>query len=151
MNKIIIALLLSAASLNAAAVEPLGYPGVTWNTIVLSEKVNPDEPTLQMQGIVEQGVDWFYVGKGDKWKFNTYAAVTYAIDNNSGRSYTPQIGFKFNRRYENGSLDLGVRVMNHHGRSSYIADIPGSSIVKTSKGRSVQAYGTFWFDWNLKK
>jgi len=150
MKNIITALLLSAVSISASA-DPLGYPGVTWNTIVLSEKNSPDEPTLQMQGIVEQGIDWFHVGAGDKWKFNTYAAVTYAIDNNHGRSYTPQIGFKFNRRYTNGSLDLGVRLMNHHGQSSSFANIPGSSIVRTSKGTSVQAYGTFWFDWNLKK
>ena len=150
MNKIIIALLLSSASFVAVA-EPIGYPGVTWNTIVLSEKTTPDAPTLQAQGIVEQGIDWFRVGRGEKWTFNTYAAVTYALDNNHNRSYTPQIGFKFNRRYDNGSLDLGVRVMDHHGVSANTANIPGSAVVRTSKGTSVQAYGTFWFDWNLKK
>jgi len=145
-NFLITAFLLASTPL---AAEPLGFPGVTWNTIVLSEKA-PNEPSLQMQGIVEQGVDWFKLG-GDKWKFNTYAAVTYNIDNNGARSYTPQLGLKFNRRYNNGSLDLGVRVLDHHSKSNYVANLPGSSIVQTGRGRSVQAYGTFWFEWNLKK
>jgi len=148
-NAIVAALLLTSTSF-ATAAGPLGYPGVTWNTIVASNKSGVDQPALQMQGIIEQGIDWTHLDVRGKWTLNTYAAVTYSLDSNSARTYTPQIGVKTNRRYDNGSLDLGVRVMDNHGTSK-ANYLPGSPSVSTGKGRSVQAYGTFWFDWNLKK
>lgn len=145
MKKVSLAAALLAAATTAPA-QPLGYPGVVWGTIVYAPTARHGEPTFQTQGIVEQGIDWFRFGN-DKWKFNTYGAVTYVIDDNN-TTFVPQLGMKVNRRFENGSLDLGLRVMSEN------KVVSGSPLVTSSHSErkaTVQLYATYWFDWNLRR
>lgn len=143
MKKLLCVAILAVSGIASAA--PFSYPGNTWGTIVYTgSKVNSGEPHLQVQGIVEQGVDWLRFG--DSWKLNSFVALEYVIDSNA-RTFTPVIGTKVNKRFSNGSLDLGIRVKN---RNQTIG-ITDAGAPVSGRHATVQLYSTFWFDWNLKK
>jgi hypothetical protein len=128
---------------HAAHAEPIAYPGSTWGQLVYPAGLVGEEKTdALLSGRVEQGVDWFRFGE-DKWKFNTYAALGYSVDN-KGLSYynklTPALGLKVSRSFDGGSLDLGVQVI--HERRWKDSD---------SSNSGVQAYANWWFGWDAKK
>ncbi len=143
MKQALLAALLTVAT--TAQAGPIGYPGSTWGTIVVSN-TGPEKPNFQWQGIVEQGVDWFKFAD-DRWRLNTYGAASYSMDMNSiSNTLAPQVGVKINRHFSDGSLDLGLRYVSQHSffSSTTIANTPATTHA------AVQAYATFWFDWNLK-
>lgn len=126
---------------------PIGYPGNTWGTMVYAAKQNDldTSPKWRIEGIVEQGVDWFRFGDGS-WKFNTYGAVEYVVNSNDN-SWTPVVGMKVNKRFGNGSLDLGTR---YKYGNTFLS--PQGSFVGGQKRTSrIEVYATYWFDWNLKQ
>jgi hypothetical protein len=129
----------------ASHAEPIGYPGSTWGSLIYpSGLVGEEKDNTLLSGRVEQGIDWFRFGDGDKWKFNTYAAVGYSVDN-KGLSYnnklTPGVGAKVSRTFDGGLLDLGVQ-LTHERRWK-------DTISRSNSG--VQAYASWWFGWDAKK
>lgn len=147
MKKITLALALAALAGTAAAA-PIAYPGNTWGTIVYN--TNPSEgdttPRHRIEGIVEQGIDWFRFATDPTWKFNTYGAVEYVI-NSDTKTAAPVLGMKVNKHFDNGSLDLGLRWKNS---KTYISPI-GSSPGGQERRNRIEVHATYWFEWNLKK
>ena len=127
---------------------PIGYPGNTWGTMVYGVHTpsGDTQPKWRIEGIVEQGVDWFRYGDGS-WKFNTYGAVEYVI-NSDQSSGTPVLGLKTNKRFSNGSLDLGLR---YKYGNTYLSPTGASTFSGQKRVGRVEAHATYWFDWNLKK
>jgi len=127
---------------------PIGYPGNTWGTLVYGVKTpNGDTtPRYRIEGVVEQGIDWFRFGDGT-WKYNTYIAGEYVINSNDSDA-TPVIGMKVNKRFEQGSLDLGLR---YKYGNTYISPTGGGSTGGTDRKGRIEVHATYWFDWNLKK
>lgn len=132
---------------------PIGYPGNTWGTLYYNagsdNRRGLGTPRWETQGIVEQGIDWFRFGDGT-WKFNTYGAIEYVINDND-KLFIPVLGMKVNKRFENGSLDIGIRVKNRNITVSGINGYDGSETFNRKKTATVQIFATYWFDWNLKK
>lgn len=145
-NLVVIALLVTSTAVLA---EPLGYPGNTWNTIVYTNKAGTEEPNFQVQGVIEQGVDWVRFSD-NKWKLNTFGTLGYSLDNRGHNTYTPALGVKVNRRYSNGSLDLGIRVVGNHNFVNSVSTFTGGPVSTTHTGTATQLFATFWFDWDLK-
>ncbi len=149
MNKRHLAPALTAlliATAGSVVAEPLGYPGNTWGTVVYTPSASNGDPKLRAEGIVEQGIDWFRFGD-DKWKLNTYAALEYVINSNDTQ-FTPVVGVKVNRRFSDGSLDLGVRVKN---ANTFISPNGTDTTSGLQRKVTTQIFATYWFDWNLKK
>ncbi len=95
---------------------PLGYPWSSWGEIT-ETPVGHQETGLKIDGYVEQGIDWFKLGKTD-WKFNTFVGLRGTastrkmdyFDNKVG----PWAGLKFKKILEldgesSATLYLGVR------------------------------------------
>lgn len=146
MKKIISAIALLAAAFTASA-DPIGYPGSNWSTITINPGVvrgTAEDNNVLLQGKAEQGIDWLRFGAGDAWKLNTYAQVGYSVDRNKldyNNKLVPAVGVKMVRSFEHGTAELGIQVVHEdHFRLSG----PGRS------GNGVQAYGSYWFGWNLK-
>lgn len=147
MKSIFLAAVLTATSLGAVA-DPIGYPGNAWGTVVLGAKTPEGDttPKYRVEGIIEQGVDWFRLPADPAWKFNTYGAVEYVINSNDS-SATPVLGAKLNKRFSNGSLDLGVR---YKYGNTFISP-SGSSAGGQRRTSRIEVHATYWFDWNLKR
>lgn len=126
---------------------PIAYPGGVWGTMVYSAKAPDGYLKWRVEGVVDQGVDWFRFGEGGSWKFNTYAGFEYVF-NDEARGVTPMVGLKVNKRFTDGSLDLGLRWK--HG-NTYLSPVGTSSAGGSEKVSRVEAYATYWFSWNLKK
>lgn len=127
---------------------PIGYPGNTWGTIVYGVKTpNGDTvPRQRIEGVVEQGIDWFRFGDGTL-KFNTYVAGEYVVNSNDA-NVTPVIGMKVNKRFSDGSLDLGLR---YKYGSTFITPGGSNTIGGIERASRIEVHATYWFDWNLKK
>lgn len=128
---------------------PIAYPGNTWGTLVYGavRPTGDTSPRWRVEGIVEQGADWFRFGADNSWKFNTYVAAEYVL-NDIKSSWTPVIGAKVNKRFTDGSLDLGVR---YKYGNTYLSPTGTSSFTGEARRSRVEVYATYWFDWNLKK
>lgn len=132
-------------ALNAGA-EGFSYPGNTWGTVVYAPSVQDGTPKLRAEGIIEQGVDWFRFG-GGSWRFNTYGALEYQI-NSDNTQFTPVIGMKVNKRFTDGSLDLGIRLKS---ANTYIGPTGSGTAGSFERKTTTQLYATYWFDWNLRR
>lgn len=126
---------------------PIAYPGNTWGTVVYGAKSPDGFQKYRIEGIVEQGVDWFRFSSDPQWKFNTYVAAEYVL-NSDTRGVTPVLGMKVNRAFSDGSLDLGLRWK--HG-NTYLSPTGINNPGGTEKVSRVELYATYWFAWNLKK
>ena len=125
----------------AAHAEPLAYPGSTWGALLYPAGLSELEKTnTLLSGRVEQGIDWFRFAD-DSWKFNTYAALAYSVDN-KGLGYnnkiTPALGMKVSKNFDRGVLDLGLQAI-HERR--WKEDVNNSG---------VQLYASWWFGWDAK-
>jgi len=83
---------------------PLGYPFMSWGEIT-ETPVAQQEKGFKIDGYVEQGIDWFKLGK-TTWKFNTFVALrgtasTRQVDYYNNKA-GPWAGLKFKK-----TLDLG--------------------------------------------
>ena len=163
MKKPFIALALSAAALASQAQTtsgpsaetsfwpkmslsgPIAYPGGVWGTLVYTARAPDGFLKYRIEGVVDQGVDWFRFG-GGSWKFNTYGGFEYVI-NDVSSGVTPMLGMKINKSFTDGSLDLGLRWK--HG-NTYLSPA-GGTVGGTEKVSRIEAYATYWFSWNLKK
>lgn len=129
-----------AAAVSAQA-EPIAYPGSTWGAVVFpSSGTTTEKDNTLFQGKVEQGIDWFRFA--DNWKFNTYANVSYSLDNRGydyNNKVVPAIGVKATREFSNGTFDVGAQLVHERRWKS------------DSEGDALQAYASWWFGWNLKK
>lgn len=125
---------------------PIGYPGNTWGTLVYAAKAPDGFPRRRIEGIVEQGVDWFRFGDEKKWKYNTFVAAEYVLNTDS-QGVTPVIGMKVNRAFSDGSLDLGLRVKRG---STYLSPVGVSFAGGTERVTRTEVFATYWFAWNLK-
>lgn len=149
MNKSFIALAIMAAAVSVQAQDfkgPIAYPGNMWGTTVLAPSAPDGYPKYRIEGVVEQGVDWFRFGD-NKWKFNTYVAGEYVINSDS-KGFTPVIGMKMSRSYDDGNLDLGLR---YKYGSTYLSPTGASNPGGTKAVGRVELFATYWFAWNLKK
>lgn len=125
---------------------PMAYPGNMWGTIVLAPDAPGGYQKYRIEGVIEQGADWFRFGN-DKWRFNTYVAGEYVINSNS-KGFSPVIGMKMSRGYEDGNLDLGLR---YKYGSTYLSPTGVSTAGGTKAIGRVELFATYWFAWNLKK
>lgn len=152
MKNSLIALVLVATSLAAAAQVspdtkgPIAYPGNMWGTTVFVPNAPEGYPKYRIEGVVEQGADWFRFGEGNKWKFNTYVAAEYVINSDS-KGVSPVIGLKTSRSFEDGNLDLGLR---YKYGNTYLSPTGGYAGGTKAVGRT-ELFATYWFAWNLKK
>lgn len=141
MKKSLIALSLLAVS--AAASAQVAYPGSSWSTLTFPAGVaGTEEKNVTLQGKFEQGIDWLKLGEDKKWTLNTYVSLGYSVDKDKldyNNKVVPAVGVKLTRSFDNGVIDIGVQLI-HERRW-----ISGSS------GTGVQAYGSYWFGWDLKK
>lgn len=124
---------------------PIGYPGNTWGTVVYSAKAPAGYNEYRVEGIVEQGVDWFKFSEDKTWKFNTYGAFEYVLNSDTS-GVTPVLGMKVNKAFSDGSLDLGLRIK----RGSTYLSPTGQSFGGTEKVTRTEVYATYWFAWDLK-
>lgn len=132
----------AAGAFGVAQAEPLAYPGSTWGQLIYPAGLSEEEKTnTLLSGRVEQGVDWFRFGD-DKWKFNTYVAIGYSVDN-KGLAYnnkiTPALGMRATRVFTGGALDFGLQAI-HERRWKDNQDNSG-----------VQVYASWWFGWDAKR
>jgi hypothetical protein len=133
---------IAACACAQAGVAQIAYPGSTWGVLMYPAGLTPAEKeNTLLAGRVEQGIDWFRFGD-EQWKFNTYAALAYSVDN-QGLDYnnklTPAIGMKVSRTFESGVLDFGLQAI-HERRW------------KTSASNSgAQVYVSWWFGWDARR
>ena len=149
MNKSFIALAIMTAAISVQAQGlkgPIAYPGNMWGTTVLAPNAPDGYPKYRIEGVIEQGADWFRFGD-DKWKFNTYVAGEYVINSDS-RGFSPVVGMKMSRSYDQGNLDLGLR---YKYGSTYLSPTGNSNPGGTKDVGRVELFATYWFAWNLKK
>lgn len=125
---------------------PLGYPGNMWGTTVYAADAPAGYLKYRIEGVVEQGVDWFMFGPDKNWKFNTYVAAEYVI-NSESNGVSPVIGLKASRAFTDGNLDLGVR---YKYGNTYLSPTGAFNPGGTKKVGRVEIYATYWFGWNLK-
>lgn len=146
MKKALLALVLIASAFGTSA--QLAYPGSNWSNLTYNSnpvRFGDEKVNTLLQGNIEQGIVWKQFSDG--WRFNTYAAMGYSVDN-IGLSYnnkvTPTLGFKFQRPWENGNLDVGVQVVYQNN----FRGVPSSV---NNSGTGVQAYVQYWTGWDLKR
>lgn len=124
--------------------QPIAYPGSTWGVIQYPAGLSQEEKeNTLLAGRIEQGADWFRFGD-DKWKFNTYAALGYSVDNKGlpyNNKLTPALGAKVSRTFESGVLDLGVQAIYER---RWKDNLSGSN-------SGVQAYASWWFGWDARR
>jgi hypothetical protein len=124
--------------------QPIAYPGSTWGQLSYPAGLSREEKdNTLLAGRIEQGADWFRFGE-DRWKFNTYVALAYTVDNRGlpyNNKLTPAVGMKVTRTFDSGVLDLGVQAI-HEKR--WRDDLNG-------KSSGVQAYASWWFGWDARK
>ena len=137
------AIALTALSVSASA--QLAFPGNVWGTMVYSADAPAGYPKYRIEGVVEQGVDWFRFGEGKRWKFNTYGAVEYVM-NSEDKGASPVLGIKMSRGFGQGegNLDLGLR---YKYGSTYLSPTGSFAGGTRSVGR-VELYATYWFSWD---
>lgn len=127
-----------------AAAEPVAYPGSMWGQLMYPAGLTDEEKTnTLLSGRIEQGVDWFRFGD-DRWKFNTYIAIGYSVDNKGlfyNNKLTPALGAKVSRSFDRGVLDLGIQAI--HERRWKDANNGNNS--------GVQVYASWWFGWDARK
>ncbi len=133
--------LLSATALVSA--EPLSYPGSTWGSVSFPAGLSrPENHDLLLTGRIEQGAVWMNFGQDNRWRLNTYAALTYSVDN-AGlgyyNKYAPAVGVKVQRTFDDGVLDVGVQLAQEH------------RFKDNAKATGAQAFVNWWFGWDLKK
>jgi hypothetical protein len=144
---VVVALSLNSIVANAAD-GPIGYPGYTWGSLTYPSSViknSPENDNLLFQGKIEQGVDWVKFGSRKEFTLNTFASVNYSLDS-QGLPYNnkvmPAAGVKVRMTGEWGVADLGVQYV-YENRWKYGED--------QRSGSGVQAFLTWYSDWNLKQ
>jgi hypothetical protein len=148
MKKLLLIAAMIAASTSAQAFDgPIAYPGNTWGTLVYAAHSPEGFQKYRIEGIVEQGADWFKFGEEKKWTFNTYGAFEYVI-NSDTRGITPILGIKSTRAFSDGSLDLGIR--EKYG-NTYLSPTGQSFAGGSRKVARTEIYATYWFAWDAKK
>lgn len=127
----------------AAHAEPLAYPGAMWGSVLFPSGLSgPENRDLLVTGRIEQGAVWLRFGEDNAWRLNTYAALSYSVDDKGlgyNNRYAPAIGVKVQRIFGGGILDLGMQL----ARERRFKDNA------TSTG--VQAYANWWLGWDLKR
>lgn len=149
MKKLLLVLVIAATSFAASAQDlpkPLSYPGSNWSNLTYnSDIVRPEGQGVNtlLQGNLEQGVVWANLGNG--WRFNTYAAIGYSVDNIGlpwNNKVTPTLGLKFQHPWERGNWDVGAQVV-------YQNNFRGVPSGTDNSGTGVQVYVQYWTGWDL--
>jgi hypothetical protein len=95
---------------------PIGYPFSSWGEISQTP-VGREETGVKIDGYVEQGIDWFKIGKIDL-KVNTFLAFRETVSSRQEDFFNnkigPWAGIKFKKTLDLGrdttaSFNLGVR------------------------------------------